>query len=77
MTSRNLGENIGLGCKIQKKNRSILTHKFEDIFTRRDGQNLLPLLIRPTPTHDNSLRVDLKISNFWFAHPISEVLFVA
>jgi len=26
-------------------------------------------LIRPTPTHDYSLGVDVKISNFWFAHP--------
>jgi len=27
-------------------------------------------LIRPTPTHNNSLRVNLKISIFWFADPI-------
>jgi len=26
-------------------------------------------LISPTPTHDNSFGVDLKISIFWFAHP--------
>jgi len=34
---------------------------FDDIFTRRDGRNLLP--------HNNSLQVNLKISIFWFADP--------
>jgi len=28
-------------------------------------------LITPTPIHDNSLGVDLKILIFWFAHPIN------
>jgi len=54
------------------KNRSISTYltifsleKMDEIYCHSSV-----FLIRPTPTHNNSLGVDLKISIFWFAHPI-------
>ena len=46
MTSQNLGEIIGLNeYKVAKysKQKSLNFDVFDDIFTRKDGRNLLPL----------------------------------
>jgi len=53
------------------KNRSISTYLTIFSLERMDEicYHSSVFLIRPIPTHENSLGVDLKISIFWFAHP--------
>jgi len=75
VTSRNLGESIGPKAA-KYKNRSILTYLM--IFSLEGKDKICchfsVFLIIPTPTHDNSLGVDLKISIFWFAYPTPSVV---
>jgi len=66
---------LNQNCKIQQnianKNCSILMHL--TIFSLVGMDEICchssVFLIRPTPTHNNSLKVDLKILIFWFMHP--------
>jgi len=72
MTSQSLGESIGLRLQnMATKNHLILTYL--TIFSQEGIGKICchcsVFLIRHTPTHDNSLGVDLKISIFWFACP--------
>jgi len=60
------------GCKIQQP--SILT--YSTIFSLEGMGEIYchssVFLIRPTPTHKNSLQANLKISIFWLDHPTIE-----
>ena len=42
---------------------------FQDFYCKECTKFAATILIRPTPTHNNTLQVILKISIFWFANP--------
>jgi len=73
MISRYLGESIGINAKCGKQKS--LNFDVFDVFSLERMEEICchssVFLIRLTPTHDNSLGVEFKISMFWFAHPIT------